>query len=142
MIDTRSMDPSETVAKKREGRTLADMKAHAPGAAYSESTSTAFSHSAEKPLKQVTSVYHAAARSLAAELGPQTGSPGPVESELKACNSGKVVGLVAGAFAELLSAFHVIIDLVASQFADAHLLPFDIDYGTCRSIFHQQVRGS
>ena len=84
--------------------------------------------------------YHAAARYLDAELDSQPGSPGPVESELKAYNSGKVLGLVTGAYAELSSAFHVIADLIASQIADGHLQFFDIDHGMCKSIFLQRDR--
>ena len=48
MLDTRSLELSENVAKTPGGRTIADMKALAPGDAYSESTSAAFSHSVEK----------------------------------------------------------------------------------------------
>ena len=51
-----------------------------------------------------------------------------------------VVDLVAGAYVELPSAFHTITDLIASQLADLHPLFFDIDHGTCKSIFLQQVR--
>ena len=80
MVDTRSMDPSENLAKTLGDRTLAEMKTLAPGAVRSESTSTAFSHSAEKRQKQVSPAYHAAARSLDAELDLDSlpGSPGPV----------------------------------------------------------------
>ena len=51
------------------------------------------------------------------------GSTGPVKtkSELTTYNSGKALGLFAGAYAGLSSAFHVITDLVASQLADGHL---------------------
>ena len=70
----------------------------------------------------------------------QPGSPGPVESELKTYNSGNVLGLVAGAYAELSRTFHVIIDLVASQLAEEHLQYIDIGHGMCKSIFLQQVR--
>ena len=118
------------------------MKALAPGAADSESTSAAFSHSAEKRQKQVSHFYRAAARSLDAELDSQPGSPGPVESELNTYNSGEVLGLVAGACAELSSTFHVITDVVASQLADEHPQFFDIDHGMCKSIFLQHVRRS
>ena len=86
--------------------------------------------------------YHAAARSLDAELDSQPGSPGPVESELNTFNSGKALGFVAGAYAEPSSAFHVITDLIASQLADEHLQFFDLDHGTCKSISLQQVRRS
>ena len=91
MIDTRSKNPSGDVAKTLEDCTLADMKALVPGAAHSESTSTAFSHSVEKRQKKIGLNYHAAARSLGAELGSQPGSPGPVESELNTCNLGEVL---------------------------------------------------
>ena len=109
--------------------TLADMKTLAPGAVYSEPASTKPSHAVEKRKKQVSPAYHAAARSLDAELGSQPGLPGPAESELNTYNSGNVLGLVAGAYAELSSAFHAIIDLIASQLADEHLQFFDIDHG-------------
>ena len=56
-------------------------------------------------MEQVSPAYHAAARCLDAELGSQPGSPGPVEPELNTYNSANVLGLVAGAFAELSSAF-------------------------------------
>ena len=92
----------------------------------SESTLTAFSNPVEKRLNQVSPAYHAAARSLDAELDSQPGSPGPVESELNTFKLGKVLGLVAGAYAELSSAFYVIIDLVASELADGHLQFLDI----------------
>ena len=49
-------------------RTLADMKTLAPGKVYSESASTAFCHSVKKRKEQVNPAYHAAARSLDAEL--------------------------------------------------------------------------
>ena len=52
------------------------------------------------------------------------------------------MGLDAGACAELPSAFHVTIDLVASQIADGHLEFFEIDHGTYKSIFLQKVRKS
>eukprot|EP00614_Pseudopedinella_elastica_P007616 CAMPEP_0172594424 /NCGR_PEP_ID=MMETSP1068-20121228/13808_1 /TAXON_ID=35684 /ORGANISM="Pseudopedinella elastica, Strain CCMP716" /LENGTH=45 /DNA_ID= /DNA_START= /DNA_END= /DNA_ORIENTATION= len=45
------------------------MKTLEPGEAHSESTSTALSHSFQKRQKQVSPAYHAAARSLDAELG-------------------------------------------------------------------------
>ena len=57
-------------------------------------------------------------RSLDAEIDSKPGSPGSFESKLNTCNSGKVLGLDAGAYAELPSIFHVITDLVASQLAD------------------------
>ena len=139
LIDTRSMDPSETVAKTLGDRILADMKSLAPGEAYSESTSTAFSYSIEKRHKQVSPAYRAAARSIDAELDSQPGSPGPVESENNTYNSGKVLVLVAGAYAKLPRAFRVIIDLIASQVADDHLQSFDIDHGMCKSMFVQQA---
>ena len=102
---------------------------------YSESASAAFSHSVEKRKGQVSPAYRAVARSLDAELGSQPGSPGPVESELDTYNSGKVLGLVAGEYAELSSAFHVITDQIASQLADWHLQFFDIGHGIYKSMF-------
>ena len=84
------------------------MRTLAPGTAYSEPTSTAPSHSAEKRQKQVSPAYHAATRSLDAELDSHFGSPGPVESKLNIYYSKKVLGLFAGAYAELPCAFHVI----------------------------------
>ena len=66
--------------------------------------------------------------SLDAELGSQPGLPG------------KVLGLVAGAYAKLTIAFHVTIDLLASQLADGHLQFFNIAHGMCKSIFLQQVQ--
>ena len=136
------MDPSENVAKTPGDRTLADLRALAPGAVYSESTSAASSHSVEKRQKQVSPAYHVAARSLDAELDSQPGSPGPAESELSTYNSGKVLGLVAGAYAELSSTLCVITDLIAFQLADGHPKFLDIDHGTCKSIFLLQVRRS
>ena len=44
------------------------------------------------------------------------------------------MGLVAGAYGELPSAFRVIIDLAVSQHADEHFQFFDIDHGPCKSI--------
>ena len=54
-------------------RTLADMKTLAPRTVYSESASTAPSHAVEKRQEQVSLAYHAAVRSLDAELGSQPG---------------------------------------------------------------------
>ena len=42
-------------------------------------------------------------------------------------NSSGVLSLVAGAYGELSSAFHVAIYLIASQLADMHLRFYDID---------------
>ena len=114
MFDATSLNPSENVEKMLGDRTLADMKTLAPGTAHSESTSTALSHSVEKRQKQVSPAYHAAASSLGAELDSEPGSTGPCEYELNTYYSGKALGLVAGAYVELPSAFHVIIDLIAS----------------------------
>ena len=116
------------------------MKSQEPGTAHPESKSTAFFHSAEKRQKQGSPAYHSAARFLDAEFDSQPGSPGPVESELKTYNSGKVVCLLAGAYTEPSSAFHVIIDLIASQLADEQIQFFDIDHGTCKFVFFQQIR--
>ena len=58
------------------------METLAPGAAYTESASTAFFPSVEKQQKLVSSALHAAARFPDAELDSKPGSPGPVESEL------------------------------------------------------------
>ena len=88
MIDTRTTNLSENVAKTPRNRTLAD-------------TSTAFSNSVEKRLKQVSPAFHAAVMSFDAELDLQLGSPGPVDSELSIQNPGKVLSLVAGAYAGL-----------------------------------------
>ena len=68
MIDTRSIDSPGNVVKALGDRTFADMRALAPGAAHSESTSTTFSHSVEKRKKQVSPAYSAAALSLDEEL--------------------------------------------------------------------------
>ena len=118
------------------------MKTLAPGTMDSESTSAEFSRAVKKRQEEVSPAYGAAARSLDAEHDSQHGSPGPVESELGTYNSGKLVGLVAGAYGELPSLFHVIIGLVASQLADEQHQFFGIDHGTCKSIFLQQVRRS
>ena len=53
MLDTASIDLPGNISKTLGDRTLADMKALAHEAAYSESTSTAFSYSTEKRQKQV-----------------------------------------------------------------------------------------
>ena len=59
---------------------LGPKKTDITGIACFESTSTAFSHSAEKRQEQVSPAYHAAARSLNADLSSQPGSPGTVGS--------------------------------------------------------------
>ena len=82
MLGATSIDLPGNVAKMLGGGTLAGIKALAPGAANCGSTSAAFSHPAEKRQKQVNPSYHAAARSLDAELDSQPSSPGPVEFEL------------------------------------------------------------
>ena len=51
MVDATSLNHSENLVKMFEDRTLAGMKTLAPGAAYSESTPTAFPHTAEKRQK-------------------------------------------------------------------------------------------
>ena len=78
LLDATSIDLPENVAKMLGDRTLADIRALAPGAVYSESASTAFFHSFEKRQRQDSPAYHAAARSLdgAQHLQP-TKSPGP-----------------------------------------------------------------
>ena len=48
MLDATSIDLPEDVSKTLGDRNLADMRTLAPGTVYSESSSTAFSHSAEK----------------------------------------------------------------------------------------------
>ena len=142
MLDIRSIDLPENAAKMLGDRTLVDIKTLTPGSANPESTSAALSHSVEKRQKQVSPAYHAAARSLESELDSKPGSSGPVESELNIKHSGNVVGHVAVAYAELLSAIQVIIDLIAFHFKDGHLRFFDIDHGTCKSIYlHQVWRG-
>ena len=73
MLDTRPVGLPEYVAKTLRDRTLADKKTLAPGPAHTESTSTAFSHSAEKRQRQVSPAYHAVARFLDAELDSQPG---------------------------------------------------------------------
>ena len=50
-----------------------------------------------------------------------------------------MLGLVAGACAELSSAFHVITNPIASQLADEHPQFSDIDHGKCKSIFLQKA---
>ena len=54
MLDATSIDLPKNVARILGDRTLADMNTLAPGAAYSESTSTAFTHSVEKRQKLVS----------------------------------------------------------------------------------------
>ena len=51
-------------------------------------------------------------------------------------------GLLGGAYAELFSAFQDIIDLIASQLVDEHLLLSDMGHGTCKSVFLQHSRRS
>ena len=129
VLDTASIDLPENSAKTPGGRTLAVINTPvAPRAAYSESTLTTLSHFVEKRQKQVSPAYHTAARSFDSELGSQPGSPGPVESELNTYNSGNVLGLVVGAYAELTNAFQVIIGQIASQLANVHPQFFDIDH--------------
>ena len=81
-----SLGLSKILAKTPGGRTLADMKALAPGARNSESTSAAPSRAVKKRQEEDCSAYGAAARSLDAELDSQPGSPEPVESELGTYN--------------------------------------------------------
>ena len=92
----------------------------------------------------LSKLYTFAVRLLDAGPYVQTGSPGPVESELNTYNSKKVLDLVAGAYSELHSAFHAIIDLIASQLADGNPRYFDVDHGTCTcmSNFLQQAGGA
>ena len=129
MIDATSVDLSTGLAKTLGGRTLGDMKALAPGTYYSESTS------AQVSPENLTAVKH-----LGAELGSPAVSTGPVEPELN--NSGKAVGLVAGACGQMPGAFHGITDLVASELAEENLQLFDIEPGRCKTTFPQQVRRS
>ena len=121
---------------------LADMKKLVIWATYSESTSAASPNSVEKRQKQISPAYHAAARSLDAELDSYPSSPRPAESEPNTKNSGWALGLVAGAHAVLPTTFHVTTDLIASQLADEHLQFFDLDHRTWNSVFFQQARRS
>ena len=43
-------------------------------------------------------------------------------------------------YGELTSAFHEVIDLIASELADENPYFFDIKRGTCKSIFLQKIR--
>ena len=73
-------------------------------------------------------------------IDPPPGSIGPVESELNTCTSGKVAGLVAGAYKNITGVFPVINNLVASELADEHPQFSDMGQGTCKSISLRQVR--
>ena len=118
MLNATSVDLPGNVAKTPGDRALADRKSFAPGIAYSESTSITYSHPVEKRQKLISPVRHTTARSLYVELDSQPGSLGLVESELNNYKPGKTVGLVAGAYVELPSAFRATIDQIASQLAD------------------------
>ena len=121
MLDATSIDLPEDLAKTTGGRTLADVKALAPRKAYSESTSTALSHSVEKRQKQVSPVYQAAARAPDAELDSQPGSPGPAESKPNTCNSGEGRGPRRRRVRGAAHAFHAITDVIASRLTDGNL---------------------
>ena len=102
MLDATSIDLPKNSAKNYRRPYSCWHDDHcARGSAYSESTSTAYSHSVVKRQKQISPAYHAAVWSLDAGLDSHPGSPGPVESELSTYNTGKVVGSVDGAYTEL-----------------------------------------
>ena len=101
MRESASIDFPENAAKALGDRTLSDMKTPALRAAHSESTSTAISHSVEKRQKQVSPAYHRFGQipRSGARLIAWLARASRVRAQH--LNSGKALGLVAGAYAEL-----------------------------------------
>ena len=85
-------------ARFGDATTLGNAKTLAPGQAYSDSPSMAFGASAEKRAGRVHEDYHKTAKKLDAKLGTHADATGPVETEMNSYNSGRVSGLVVGAF--------------------------------------------
>ena len=71
MLDATSVDLPENVAKILEERTFAEMKALTPWTTYSESKSTAFSHSAEKRQK-IDNIIHSSKKKGRCSSTPPT----------------------------------------------------------------------
>ena len=125
-----------------DASTLADLKTLAPGQAYSESTSTGFSETVKKREVQVHEDYHKAAKKLDGQLGSRVGTIGPVESEMNNYNSGKIAGLILGAFGELSMCFHDLSELIASQLSAEHLDFYDIPSAESKALSLRRIRRS
>ena len=121
---------------------LGDVKALAPGQAYSESPSTAFGASVQKRADKAHEDYHRTSKKLDAKLGTHPDATGPVETEMNPNNPGRVSGFVVGAFGEVPMQVRDLADLVACEINAEHLALFDGAMNESKQMFTQQIRRS
>ena len=141
MIDATSLELSQEAAQTfGTNCTLTDVKTLAPGQTYSQSTSEMFSAAVAKRQSKVSKDYHNAARKLDQKLGTPPGVLGKVETEMNRYNSGEVVGLVVGAYAELSEHVHALIGLVADELTADYMQFFDLNHKQTKSVFLRQTR--
>ena len=126
-------------ARFGDATTLGDVKTLAPGQAYSESPSMAFGASAQKRAGRAHEDYHKTAKKLDAKLGTHADATGPVETEMNSYNSGRVSGLVVGAFGRVSMQVRDLADLVACELNAEHLALFDGAMNESKQMFTQQM---
>jgi hypothetical protein len=133
---------SEGSAQRRYGNanTMADVKTLAPGGAYSQSAATTKMDAVLQRELKVTNDYHTAASKLDERYhGTAPEVTGPIEAKLNTYNSGKVSGIVVGAFAEVSPAVEDLADLIASELAASYMEFYEVSMAEARSIQLQRV---
>ena len=127
-------------ARFGDATTPGDVRALAPGKAYSESPSTAFGASAHKRADKIYGDFHKTAKKLDAKLGTHADATLPVETEMNSYNSGRVSGFVVGAFGEASMQVRDLADRVACKLNAEHLALFDEAMKEGKLMFTQQIR--
>ena len=133
---------SEGSAQRRYGNanTMADVKTLAPGGAYSQSAATTKMDAVLQRELKVTNDYHTAASKLDERYhGTAPEVTGPIEAKLNTYNSGKVSGIVVGAFAEVSPAVEDLADLIASELAASYMEFYEVSMAEARSMQLQRV---
>ena len=102
----------------------------------------AFVESFQKRAEKVHEDFHETAKKLDAKLGTHTDATGPVETEMRSYNSGRVFGFVVGAFREVSMQVRDLADLVACELNAEHLAFFDVAMNESKQMFTQQTRRS
>ena len=102
----------------------------------------AFGASVQKRADEVHEDYHTTAKKLDAKLGTDADATGAVETEMSSYNSGRVSGLVVGAFSEVSMQVRDLADLVACELNDEHLALFDDAMNESKQMSTQRIRRS
>ena len=92
-----------------------------PSTAHSESQSTAFGAFVQKRAGKVHGDCHKTAKKLDEKLVTHADATGPVDTEINACNSGRVYGFVVGAFSEVQKQVRDLAGLFACKLNAEHL---------------------